>query len=634
MKRYFLLALACCGTLASIAGDPKYPVSAIPEELKKDANAVVREEDITYVIVSQSKVTYTVHRAVTILNSKGNDFADLSLYYDKLRKVSSLKGALYDANGIQISKLKPSEIQDRSAYDGYSLFSDNRFKIADMTHTGYPYTVEFDYEIEYKYFYSYLDEYIISDEKTSVQRFSYTLIHPVNLPLRYKLVNAEAKPEKKTEGNTETLTWSFTNLKPVLFEPFAPTRELPEIMVAPTIFEYEGYVGDMSTWEDFGKWEAQLIKDRDVLPETTKQKIRTLTSGLSTTEQKAKVLYEYLQNKTRYVSISLGIGGLQPFPASVVDQVGYGDCKALSNYMVAMLKEVGVKGYYTSVQAGVDEPAVREDFPSHQSNHVIVSIPNGADTIWLECTNQTTPFNYMGKWTANRKALMITETGGKLVNTRRYTADQNLQSRSADVYVENNGNAKAKIKTVYKGLQYENDHLDFILENQYDEQKKWVEHHTFIPSFNINSFSMINRKEGSPSAIVDLDLTLNRFASVTGKRLFFTPNLMNRWTLIPEKIEVRKKSVAIKLPYTDVDTIRFHLPEGIYPEFLPQPIKIKSRFGEYESQFVMDQNTLVYIRKMKKLEGEFPPETYQELTDFYRSINKADNTKMVFLNKT
>ena len=32
--------------------------------------------------------------------------------------------------------------------------------------------------------------------------------------------------------------------------------------------------------------------------------------------------------------------------------------------------------------------------------------------------------------------------------------------------------------------------------------------------------------------------------------------------------------------------------------------------------------------------GEFPPESYNELIEFYKSINKADNIKLVFLNKT
>jgi hypothetical protein len=87
-------------------------------------------------------------------------------------------------------------------------------------------------------------------------------------------------------------------------------------------------------------------------------------------------------------------------------------------------------------------------------------------------------------------------------------------------------------------------------------------------------------------------------------------------------------------PYTDVDTIRYHLPEGIYPEFLPEPVKIKSRFGEYEAKFIMEQDKLIYIRKVKTTEGEYPPDTYQELIDFHRGMNKADNIKIVFLNKT
>ena len=67
---------------------------------------------------------------------------------------------------------------------------------------------------------------------------------------------------------------------------------------------------------------------------------------------------------------------------------------------------------------------------------------------------------------------------------------------------------------------------------------------------------------------------------------------------------------------------------------MPQPIKVKSRFGEYEATFTLDQDNLIYIRKLKVNNGEFPPESYNELVEFYRNLNKADNTKMVFLSKT
>jgi hypothetical protein len=116
--------------------------------------------------------------------------------------------------------------------------------------------------------------------------------------------------------------------------------------------------------------------------------------------------------------------------------------------------------------------------------------------------------------------------------------------------------------------------------------------------------------------------------------MFITPNLMNRWTYIPEKLDARKSEIVWKDPFIDMDTIHYHLPDGIYPEFVPEPIVLKSKFGEYEAKFVLDQNNITYVRRLKMNKGKFPAAAYKEFSDFLRAISKADNTKMVFLSKT
>lgn len=261
-------------------------------------------------------------------------------------------------------------------------------------------------------------------------------------------------------------------------------------------------------------------------------------------------------------------------------------------------------------------------------------VPNGQDTVWLECTSQTNPFGYQGLSTGDRKALIITENGAQVVNTTRYPAEENLQVRRADVNLTGTGDAKATVETTYSGLQYENGDLNHILNNQFEEQRKWIQTHTNIPSFDINSFSMADHKSRMPSAVVNLDLNLKRYATVSGKRIFLTPNLMTRSNYVPQKVESRKSNVVRKMAYIDFDTVRYHLPEGIYPEFLPSPVKLQTRFGEYEATFSVDQGSLLYTRRVKMNKGVFPPDTYQELIDFYREISKADNIKLVFLSKT
>jgi transglutaminase-like putative cysteine protease len=618
------------------AGELKYPVSEIPVELKENVDVVIREYETRFKILAKNKATHYVHYVVTILNENGNAYASQVVGYNKLTKVIDFNGYVYDAAGKQIKRLKNSEVYDQAAFDGFSLYSDHRLKAVNLTQATYPYTVEFEYDLELKYLYSIPSSYF-GGEKKSTQHASYQLVYPPELKPSHKLLNIENTPKvERLPDGFESVTWTFINIKPMKFEAYGPQEDelIPQIIAAPSKFEYEGYEGDMTSWKTYGQWNALLNKQRDDLPEATKLKVRELVKGLTTNEQKAKVIYEYLQSKTRYVSIQLGIGGLQPFPASLVDQTGYGDCKALSNYTVAMLKEAGVKSYYSVIQAGRGEGQVRTNFPSHQFNHVIVSVPNGRDTLWLECTSQSNPFGYQGSFTEDRYAFLITEDGGKLVRTINYSAEQNLQSRSAEVVLDIAGNAKAKIKTTNKGIQYENGGLTGVLTNQSDEQKKWIQNNTEIPNFNINSFSMVEKRDKIPSAIVTLDLTLNRYATVSGKRLFIVPNLMNRISRVPEKMTERKTDVVRSSNYLDLDTIKFIIPENIYPEFLPEPIKINSRFGEYEATYKFDEGKVIYIRRMKVWKGRFPKETYNELVDFYKNVSKADNTKLVFLNKT
>jgi hypothetical protein len=631
-----MLLISFLAALLSLTNEVKYPVSQIAEELKKDVCVVVRQNEIRYKVLARNKATRHVFQVYTILNSNGKSFADKAISYDKLTKVTLFKASAYDQFGNLIKRVKNSEIVDQSAYDG-SLFTDNRLKYVDLTQGVYPYTVEFEYELDYNFLFFTPTFELLPDEKISAEKGLFQLTFPADLPLRYELINLTQQPiAQQSADGVKSLTWSFENIKPIKLEPLGPSDDemLPVILTAPTKFEYDGYVGTMSSWAEFGKWIGILNRERNILPEETRFKIRELTKDLKTVDEKVKRLYEYLQSKTRYVSIQLGIGGLQPFSATVVDQNGYGDCKGLSNYMVAMLGEVGIKANYTLISAGSDFYPMREGFPSSQFNHAVVSVPNDRDTLWLECTSQTNPFAYMGSFTGGRKALAITESGAAIVKTPFYSMENNTQSTTAQISLLATGDAIAKIKTSYSGLQYENGGLNFVVNQSPQEQKKWIQNNTDIPIFDLISFTMTNQKDRIPTAVVVTELKLNRFASVSGKRIFLTPNVTNRSTFIPEKVEQRSQPVIRKTAFIDFDTIHYSLPEGIYPEFLPQPINISSRYGEYEATFKLDDKGLLYVRKIKMKNGVFPSESYQELIEFYKNVNKADHTKIVFVNKT
>ena len=619
--------------IVTLSSAQDYSVSNIPKELREGANAVMRLDEMEFTIYSSKKATKKVHYVVTILNSKANSHAKVYLGYDKLQTINYLSGKIIDQNGKEVKRIKKNEIRDYSSYDG-SIYSDNRLKYLDLRYPQYPYTIEIEYEKSYNGLLYYPSWTAQKSAKTAVENSTFKVIFPLDQSIRFKSHLIEDPIITNYAGNSMYF-WKTSKLKAFDPDPMGKNFKeyVPNVKIAPDDFEIEGYAGNMASWKEFGHWINLLNKNLQNLPEETVSKLKNLTAGLNAVD-KIKTIYNYLQANTRYVSVQLGIGGWKPFAADFVDEKGYGDCKALTNYTMSLLKEIGIKSYYTLVLAGDNAPNIDSDFPSTQFNHVILSVPMANDTIWLECTSQTNPFGYLGRFTGDRDVLVINDEGGTIVHTPLYGLVDNQQIRTAEIIVDQEGNAKANITTVYKGLQSENGGLDFIVEKNDNEQLKWLSEHIDIPSFEIDAFNFDYQKEIIPSITESLDLNLRRLVSKSGKRMFLNLNLMIKNSYIPSSVKDRKTDVVRRMSFFDSDSLVYHLPDGYRVEFQPERITIESPFGEYKSAVKIEDNKVTYIRTLKMIRGRFPASEYEALREFYKKIAKADKLSLVLINST
>jgi len=644
MKKYILWALALYFSIIAQAqaGDPpKYEVSKIPAELLKGANAVIRADEEILDIQGIGRAIKKMRFAVTILNEEAIHYATKRLSYYKLFKINRLEGMVYDQYGKVIAKLKKSDIQDNGTFDGVSFVSDSRVKVATFARTAYPFTVEFEYEAEDLNLMHYETWYVQSDPKAAVESSVIEVVVPADFPdLRYHTQNLTNKVEiSSTSEGKKIYRWTWKNL-PVMpkTEPNSPLglQSLPVLSITPTTFEVEGYKGEMNSWEALGKWQLLLNAGREELPAETQAKVRELVANIPSKEAKIKVLYEYMQSRTRYVGIQLGIGGWQPFPASEVDSKGYGDCKALSNYMKALLNVVGIESHYTLIKAGkTEKDDFIPNFPSSQFNHIVLCVPLERDTTWLECTSQSQAVGYMGDFTGDRYALAITPEGGKLIRTPRYTRKDNFLHRKAEVQISAEGHATAQIQTQYSGLQQDEGYIDRYATFAPDEQKKWLYEKIKLANFEIKSFQLTRQKTRIPVVTENLSLQINALAAKSGKRLFLQPNLLSKWEVLPAEMENRRSAVEVSLyDYVDNDTIQFQLPEGYFLEHKPEDVAFKSAFGEYQASVKFEGRTVTYIRKMSVNRGSFPKEKHKEWVTFCQSVAKADRMKIVVVSTT
>ncbi|WP_020526659.1 DUF3857 domain-containing transglutaminase family protein [Flexithrix dorotheae] len=618
----------------AISGEIKYPISEIPEELLKDANGVLRLDETEFTLKSIKEGTLRRKYAITILNKKMEDWASIQLVYSDIIDISKIEGTLYDAYGNEVRSLKKKDFKDQSATGGGTFVGDYRVIFADLLYNQFPYTVEFEYEKDYDELYQYESWDPVPENYLAVMNSSYKLVFPKDIEVRINEKYLRKDRKEFIQGDNQVYLWEEGNIQSVLPEDLYNDYELPQVEIAPGKFYYGGYEGDFSSWKSYGIWYNNLLKGRDELSETTRTKIREMVKDAQSDEEKVKIIYEYLQSKTRYVSIQLGIGGLQPFEASFVDEKGYGDCKALSNYTLAMLKAVGITSYFTVIYGGKYAPKVKEDFPMDKFNHVILCVPLEKDTIWLECTSQTEAFGYQGGFTDDRKAVIIKPDGAELVHTSVIKKDENLQIRSAEVFIDEKGNASASLKNTYKALQ--EGKRKFVAELPKEDQKKWLYENLDISNYEIQQFSMNRVKSKIPETHVSLDINIRKCASINGKRLFLKPNLLTKMSWIPESLEERKTEIELNRFYDfiDHDTVVYHLPENFHVEYNPEKIQYESQFGKYEASITVDKNKVTYIRRMEMNQGIYPKESYGELRKFLKDVVKADKTKMVFVNKT
>lgn len=624
----------------SVWADGSYDAALIDDELRKNAYVVNRVDVTEIEVQSESRIIVRVKKAVTVLDEKGLDAAAMVVDYDKFTKILNLSAVVYDENGKQIQRIKGKEFADVS-YSASSLATDTRlkaFRPSPGNRISLPFTIEYQYEQQINGLFS-IPRWIPMDSENLAIEFAALKVNvPQDGYINHRSQNLDFQVEKGYHEGHYRYYWEIRSLPALEREPMSPSfrEQIPMVHVAPKSFNIQGFSGTANDWNELGNFFYRLNDGRQSLPEELKRKVDEITYGLEDPMAKAQALYEFMQQNTRYVSIQLGIGGWQTFDADYVYRNGYGDCKALTNYMKSMLQYLDIPSYGALVYAGENEPDIITDFPANQFNHIILCIPQESDTTWLECTSSFAPFGYLGDFTEARHVLLLTPSGGHLVKTPGSTPEMNQQFRLTEVQLDERGNAQVKVSTTCTGFQQTA--LRYHAEEASErEREKYIRKRIDAGSFDLENYSLSAiENQAVPTYQLQYELNAPNWAKASGPRLFLTPNVLEQYTFVPEKNEDRQQSILLNYAYLDRDTVIYHLPQGYEIESMDRdPIKIETIFGTYTAKLEsVDPTTLRYCRELKMEKMELPPSHYESIREFYKAINQADRIRVVLSNRS
>ena len=575
--------------------------------------------------LGKDKLTETDSVIVQINNRSGDRYTDIEIPYSKGDKVPDIDGWIENMEGTKVRVLKKTDIVDKSAISDMSLYEDNFSRCFHLRYNIYPYRIIYIYKITYNNFIDIASWTPAIYDAIPTRSARLKVIIPKKIQFN-KYVNRISDYHIDSTGSNLVLEWKAIYDKPVNDEIFSqPENFKSYVLVAPIDFKY-GIKGSAKSWATFGDWQYNLIKDMDLLPNDEKYAITILIKGMTNKKEIVKTLYHYLQDNTRYINVSIGVGGLKPYPASYVAQNKYGDCKALSNYMRAVLSYAGIGSYYTNIRAARQPVEIIKNIAGPQFNHIVLAVPLDNDTIWLENTNNKNPFGYMGTSTQNREALLITSDNSRLVRIPALKTKDILVSYKFIFNLEIHEATRLTANISFRGSDFEyfnQLHSDF---NDTDKDRI-IRNYMPFDNYEVVNWELkkINRDTSHIELYANLDL--NKFLKPLGNEYYFS--------LYPSRIpaftppESRTLPVVLPYPVCNAETQIYIMPPGYELKTKPDSINIQTQFGTYKTAISIVNGKILAEKRFELFPGSYSLEQYADLYSFIKSVKDLDKMKVI-----
>lgn len=596
-------------------------------------NAIVLEDVETFTMSSPTSANLEVRRSVRVFNDAGLEDAVFQEYTDQFRSISSFKGSVEKEGGKPL-KLKKEDLVQVSLASG---LAEDGFINGYQPSASYPFTVTYEYTLSYrKGVASFPAFFPVSGEKVKVEKASYTIQVPTGT--RINTISEKAGEVRKETGKNDTYHWDLPVFEGYADEAMMPSwREIvPFVMACPVDFVYAGVPGSQGTWKDVGAWCYGLKAGTEDLPEDFVARLKEMTASAGSDLEKVRILYDYLREQTRYVSIQLGIGGYKPFPASQVQKSGFGDCKGLSNYMQAMLRAVGISSDYTLVNT--DRERFLPDYAGFgQMNHVMlcVPLPEKKDTLWLECTNPAFPLGYRHEDVAGHDVVLVTAEGGVPVRVPAYADSLSRDYCDIDIDLSADGSARA---TARRSLWLDETEAwirirDWKPETQRSQLTSGlaVQPQSFALTGVQDNFRDYDGPDYCPWMQIDYTFDTRQYATTGNSRLFVPANPYPMGgTLQRGK---RQNDLVLRRGNVSRNRIRLRIPEGYVVESLPAPVSLDTEWGAFTATAEQADGVVTVVHEFRAKPFRESPDRYDDFRTFVRALNKAYGGRIVLVSQ-
>src|SRR5579884_870398 len=392
-------------------------------------------------------VVATYRETYKLFNERARTLAEVDLPYNSSYESLHVVQARTIKKDGAIVNVKPDDIRTSSPYSEYLMYDDAMAVSFSMP------AVEDDCIIDYTWqeitrpllmpgqFWA--NWYFSGPEPVRMSR--YTLHVPADKPIKYKIANDDAlKPAITTsaDGRTKTYTWECKDLKPLEIEPSMPPIKDVQVWMQ---------VSSLNAWQDVAHWFWGLEQPQAKATDAIRATVAKLIAGKQTEEEKARAIYDWVANHTRYVGLEFGLSAFKPHAASEVHDKLYGDCKDKATLLITMLGLAGIKANPVLLHAEERRPVV-QDLPTLEDfNHCIALADVGGKEVWLDATAETCAYGDIPDADRGVQALVVRDGKGQFERIPSYFPSENGADLIAAISVKEDGSAQVHTDMVWRG---------------------------------------------------------------------------------------------------------------------------------------------------------------------------------------
>ncbi len=581
------------------------------------------DEDILY-FADKTQVKVVIMK---ILNRRGYEYAEISTPTYREDESVEVRGRTKRKDG-SVVELRDDDIHEVSIYEDLKK---KKFTLP---------AIEDDCLIHYEIVY-HSDKYPLlgiryfqNDEPTILSRFN------LILPKALQLIYSDSPP-----GILDTTKDMITSeSSPVSLHTFAK-RDLPALETEPFMPPSFNYLPSLAysvsasqdneelkaSWENISKWYSETIEKKFKPDGDIKKVAKNLTKECKDAFEKLKKIFYFVEENFK---INFPSRFVFDEAKRIFDRRN-GTSAEVSGVLYAMLKAVNIKATPVLVP---DREKVSE-IPNVPMldwfDHLMLKVDLDNEKIWLDPSYETNKIGHIAEKYQGVDGLLIQKSDGKLIKTPSIDHKENLRTCIVDVKLSEGGRINCTVFEIYsapRSARVKNYLKSKNVVERKDELSKEIS--KYCPGALLDTSRFAELYDFDYDFKIFYEFHSPYYVNQANEMLYINPNILHRDETAKEFSQpTRIFPIMFECVKMDIDSVNIILPSGYEITSLPEPINLENDFGEFSTQYQVEDSLIIYKRKLAIKKLLIPSSLYKEVKSFFNQIFEEDQKTIILKKK-